>query len=76
MPILYDTAKIEILSAERECYKELNNYSVVIKLYMDVSFLFIDDCEKLVEQELLSKNIDCDVLKVGHHGSSIYGNDY
>ena len=38
----------------------------------DVKFLFTGDGEKLAESELLKRttDIDCDVLKVGHHGSS------
>ena len=54
-------------------YDNLNNNSLVLKLeYKDVSFLFMGDAEAEVEKELLSKNYDlnADVLKAGHHGSS------
>ncbi len=52
---------------------DLNNNSVVMRLmYEDVSFLFTGDLEAegemlLLEQEL---ELDSDILKVGHHGSS------
>lgn len=67
-----DTINIEILSPIRESYEELNDYSAVIKLtYLNNSFLFMGDAEKLVEGDIENTNadIDCDVLKVGHHGS-------
>ena len=38
----------------------------------DRKFLFTGDAEKATESDLLTEklNIDCDVLKVGHHGSN------
>lgn len=51
----------------------LNNASVVIKAdYGDSSFLFTGDAEKEAEQSILQSgaDIDVDVLKMGHHGSS------
>jgi beta-lactamase superfamily II metal-dependent hydrolase len=54
-------------------YDELNDYSAVVKItYKDSSFLFTGDAEKYSENEMLGnsrKKLDCDVLKVGHHGS-------
>lgn len=51
-------------------YDDLNNYSAVIKLtYGKNSFVFTGDAEKKSEDEIRT-NIKCDVLKVGHHGSS------
>lgn len=53
--------------------EDLNNYSAVVKLtYGTNKFLFMGDAEKLSEKEILYNNFDvsCDVLKVGHHGSS------
>ncbi len=57
----------------RESYKDLNDYSVVILMeYKDVSFIFSGDATKLVERDILEtgKNINADILKVAHHGSS------
>lgn len=66
-----ENISIKILSPKRDSYEELNNYSAVIKLtYHNNSFLFMGDAEKFVESELLEEDINCDVLKVGHHGSS------
>lgn len=54
-------------------YKDLNNYSAVVKLtFVETSFLFAGDAEDVSEEEMLQKGYDlkADVLKVGHHGSS------
>lgn len=70
---LGENTKCEILAPNSTNYEDVNNYSAVIKItYGDSKFLFTGDAEKLSEKEILSKNydIDSDVLKVGHHGSS------
>ena len=50
-----------------------NNESIVGKLtYKDFSMLFTGDAEKEAEDKILSKyakDLKCDVLKSGHHGS-------
>lgn len=62
---------VEVFSPNLETYENLNNYSPIIKItYKNTSFLFTGDAEKLIENEVLNKNIKSDVLKVGHHGSS------
>lgn len=65
--------RCEMIAPNNANYENLNNYSVVIKItYGNSKFLFTGDAEKLSEKEILSKNYDisCDVLKLGHHGSS------
>lgn len=50
-----------------------NNKSVIVMAELDgVKFLFTGDAEDNAERALIydGLNIDCDVLKVGHHGSS------
>lgn len=60
----------EFVAPNSEKYEDLNNYSAVMKLtYGETVFLFTGDAEKLSEDEVRT-NIKCDVLKVGHHGSS------
>jgi len=53
---------------------ELNNNSLVVRLdYKDFSCLFTGDIEKEREGQLLTEsrsNLNVDILKVGHHGSS------
>jgi len=53
---------------------ELNNNSVVVRLdFKDFSCLFTGDIEKKREGQLLAEsrsNLNVDILKVGHHGSS------
>ena len=51
----------------------LNLYSIVLRMdFGGVSALFTGDAEKWNENELLKGDLsllDCDILKVGHHGS-------
>lgn len=50
--------------------KKLNDSSIVLKLvYHNNCFLFMGDASKNVEKKLLDKDIACDVIKIGHHGS-------
>lgn len=53
-----------------EDYSDLNNSSVMVMLtYGSRKFLFTGDAEN-GEENTITADIDCDVLKVGHHGSS------
>lgn len=64
--------KAECFAPNSDDYKELNDYSVVVKLSYGIhSFLLTGDAETLSEGEMLNAgfNLDSDVLKVGHHGS-------
>lgn len=62
---------IDILAPVSDNYKDLNNYSAVVKLvYGDTSYLYMGDAESESEAEILSADIEADVLKAGHHGSS------
>lgn len=55
--------------APSEIVEDLNNCSAVLKLaYGQKSFLFTGDAE-IAEELTITADIDCDVLKVGHHGS-------
>lgn len=70
---LGQTIKVEMLSPMREEYSDINDYSIVMKVTNDEdTFLFTGDAEKEVEHDLLEAGIDVDVdvLKLGHHGSS------
>lgn len=65
-------AQFEILAPIMDDTDNLNNMSVVVKLkFGERTFLFTGDAEKTVEIDILASgaNVDCDVLKVGHHGS-------
>lgn len=70
--IKIDDAEIDIFSPVND-YDDLNNYSICFKLtHFDNTFLFTGDIEKEAENDILDSgaDIDCDVLKVAHHGSS------
>ena len=64
--------KMKFLSPDK-VYDDHNNNSIVIRADVDnKSFLFTGDAEKEPENQMLKKyrsDLDCDVLKVGHHGS-------
>lgn len=50
--------------------RDLNNTSIVLKMtYKDISFMFTGDATNVTEKKILAKNLQSDVLKVGHHGS-------
>lgn len=63
----------DIIAPLNTHYDETNHYSAVVKLsFGSKKFLFMGDAEKVNERELLASKVDlnADVLKVGHHGSS------
>ncbi len=66
-------ATLTFLAPNSTGYEDINNYSIVCKLkYGNTSFIFMGDAEDISESEILKKQLDiqADVLKVGHHGSS------
>ena len=59
---------------EGKKYSNKNNYSVVMRLdFGETSIMLTGDAEEQVEEQLLEmygvEMLDCDILKVGHHGS-------
>ncbi|EYE89009.1 beta-lactamase [Fervidicella metallireducens AeB] len=68
-----DGVEFLFLAPNKEKYKDLNNYSAVVKVtYKDKSFLMMGDAEKLSEYEIIDRSFDvkADVIKIGHHGST------
>lgn len=65
---------IKCLSPCCASYDNMNNYSAVVMIsYGKTDMLFTGDAEIAVENELIAKygeDLDADILKVGHHGSS------
>lgn len=65
-----DELLVEVVAPKTVECSNINDTSIVIKLtYKDNIFLFTGDAEKYEEDNIWT-NIKCDVLKVGHHGSS------
>ena len=67
-----ETAEDDDTKNDRE-YK-MNNSSIVGRLtYKDFSMMFTGDCEKESEEKIVlgndEKNLKCNILKAGHHGS-------
>jgi competence protein ComEC len=63
-----------VLNPAQTFFEDPNNNSIALNLrYRDVDFLFMGDAEHEAETAmLLGSNMpvpDCDVLKIGHHGS-------
>ena len=66
-------ATFEVLGPVSNNAEDINSMSVMVRLdYGSNSFLFTGDAETDEEGEILETgaNLDCDVLKVGHHGST------
>lgn len=66
------SATFEILGPVSNDVEDINSMSVIVKLtYGENTFLFTGDAEKDEEREVIATgaDLDCDVLKVGHHGS-------
>lgn len=67
------SAKVKILGPIYNS-DESNNMSIVVRVtYGKTSFLFMGDAETDEENDIIKKykrNLNCDVLKVGHHGSA------
>ncbi len=67
--------RFTILAPLSDSYGDNNNYSVVLRVdYGATSVLFTGDAEVDSEEEMISRyrltgELDCDILKVGHHGS-------
>lgn len=58
---------------QTESHSDLNESSIIIKLtYGDIDFLLTGDATEVNEAELLNAgyDLDCEILKVGHHGSA------
>lgn len=66
--------QIDFLAPVEDKYDETNDYSAVVKIsYGKNSFIFTGDAEEAAEQDMMTLDysaLDCDVLKVGHHGSN------
>jgi len=68
----FNGLEVEVLGPQRE-YKDFNNNSIVLKVNAgETAFFFTGDAEETAEKDILQAGYDlqADVLKVGHHGSS------
>ncbi len=66
-------AEFEILGPVTDDCEDINSMSAVARItYGENSFLVTGDAEKDEELEIIENgsNLDCDVLRVGHHGST------
>ena len=72
-------ATMKILGPISEPESNLNNYSTVLKVsFGQMDIIMTGDAESVVEQDLLEKyqkELDAEILKVGHHGSDTSTSD-
>ena len=67
--IKIDDMKLQILYVGRD-KEDLNDTSIITRIvFKNTSYIFMGDASSKVENQLLDKDIESDVLKVGHHGS-------
>lgn len=75
-----DDIDFEILSPVKgKKYDDTNEYSIVAKIvYKDTSFILMGDATMENEVDIINNvpDIDIEVLKLGHHGSSTSSSDY
>ncbi len=68
----YDSNVLVRFLAPAKTYPDANDNSLVVQIaYGKNRFLFMGDAEESVEKDILKAGYDleCDVLKLGHHGS-------
>ena len=66
-------AEMKIIHPSSPYSSHLNNASIVCRItFGEVSFMFTGDAEREAESQILNRGyeLDSDILKVGHHGSS------
>lgn len=73
----FGACQVEVLGPWQK-YSDFNNNSIVLRVTAgETSVLFTGDAEKTAEEDMLDAGCDlqADVLKVGHHGSSTSTSD-
>lgn len=73
----FGACQVEVMGPWQE-YSDFNNNSIVLRVTAgETRFLFTGDAEKTAEEDMMRNGCDlqADVLKVGHHGSSTSTSD-
>ena len=68
----YKVGDIELQNLNVFDGKDDNDKSLVLSMtFMNKKWLFMGDASTIVEKEMISAfdSLDCDILKIGHHGS-------
>lgn len=68
-----DELAVRFLAPNGKGYKDMNNYSIVVKIiFRNTSMLFTGDAEDVSEAEMISAGYDVrsNLIKIGHHGSA------
>ena len=72
--LVSDPLEVKVLGPLKNDYDDSNDYSIVLMArYGNKRVLLTGDAEKEAEEDLvaryMSSDLDCDVYKLGHHGS-------
>lgn len=68
----FGEADVTVLAPSKEKYDNTNNYSLALMVsFGETDIMLTGDAEKLIENEILELDydIECEILKAGHHGS-------
>lgn len=68
----FGEAEVTVLAPSKDKYDNTNNYSLALMVsFGETDIMLTGDAEKLIENEILelNYNIECEILKAGHHGS-------
>ncbi len=73
----YKIGNLEFENLNTFYFEEANDNSLVLSLdFIGKKFLFMGDASQKTEEKIMSKyDVDCDILKVGHHGSKTSSSD-
>lgn len=74
MEFAFGDASVTVLGPQNGKYGDANNKSIVLLVsYGETDFLLTGDMEEKESREILEKwgkDVDCEILKVAHHGSA------
>lgn len=68
----FGEADVTVLAPSKDKYDNTNNYSLALMVsFGETDIMLTGDAEKLIENEILEldNDIECEILKAGHHGS-------
>lgn len=68
----FGEADVTVLAPSKDKYDNTNNYSLALMVsFGETDIMLTGDAEKLIEDEILELDydIECEILKAGHHGS-------
>lgn len=74
----FGEADVTVLAPSKDEYDNTNNYSLALMVsFGETDIMLTGDAEKSIEEEILKLNydIECEIMKAGHHGSDTSNTD-